>query len=81
MNNKLLSKSTVLHASEHKRNKSIDNHTDSCYFIMVNSAKTILIKKNHLTCDHTTGDVLTTTNNDFQHTHLNIQNPTLVELT
>ena len=40
MNNKLLCKSTVLHASEHKKNKSIDNQTDSCYFIMVNSEKT-----------------------------------------
>ena len=32
-------------------------------FIMVNSAKTFLIKKNCLTCDHTTEEVLTTTNN------------------
>ena len=32
-------------------------------FIMVNSTKNILIKKNHLTCDHTTEEVLATTNN------------------
>ena len=32
---------------------------------MVNSAKNILIKKNRLTCDHTTGEVLTTFINDY----------------
>ena len=32
------------------------------YFIMVNSAKKELIKKNHLTCDHTMREVLTTSN-------------------
>ena len=37
VNNKLLCKPTV---SEHKKNKSIDNQSDSCYFIMVNSMKT-----------------------------------------
>ena len=42
MNNKLLYKSTD---SEYKKNKSIDNQSDSCYFIMVNSAKNILIKR------------------------------------
>ena len=34
-------------------------------FTMVNSAKNILIKKNCPTCDHTTGEVLTTSNNDY----------------
>ena len=34
-------------------------------FTMVNSVKNILIKKNSLTCDHTTGEVLTTFNNDY----------------
>ena len=29
-------------------------------YTMVNSMKNILIKKNHLTCDHTTEEVLTT---------------------
>ena len=29
-------------------------------FTMVNSMKNILIKKNHLTCDNTTEEVLTT---------------------
>ena len=32
------------------------------YFIMVNSTKNILNKKNRLTCDSTTEEVLTTTN-------------------
>ena len=40
VNSKLLCKSTVLHASEYKKNNSIDNQTDSHYFIMVNSMKT-----------------------------------------
>ena len=39
MNNKLLYNLTVLHANEYKKNKSIDNQSDSSYFIMVNSAK------------------------------------------
>ena len=34
-------------------------------FTMVNSAKTILTKKNRLTCDHTTGEVLTTFNINY----------------
>ena len=34
-------------------------------FIMVNSMKNYSHKKNCLTCDHTTGEVLTTTNNDY----------------
>ena len=55
-------KPTVLHASEHKKNKSIDNQTDSCYFIMVNSKKHSH-KKNCLTCDHTMREVLTTSIN------------------
>ena len=37
------------------------NHIDSFHFIMVNSTKNILNKKNHLTCDSTTEEVLTTT--------------------
>ena len=32
---------------------------------MVNSAKNILNKKNRLTCDHTTEEVLTTLINDY----------------
>ena len=35
------------------------------YSIMVNSAKNILNKKNRLTCDHTTEEVLTTFNIDY----------------
>ena len=35
---------------------------DFFYFIMVNSAKNFLNKKNHLSCDSTTEEVLTTTN-------------------
>ena len=62
VNNKLLCKQTVLHISEPKKNKSIDNQSDSCYFIMVNSTKNI----NHLTCDHMTREVLATSINDFQ---------------
>ena len=38
--------------------------------------KTILIKKNHLTCDHITGEVLTTLNNDYNYKHTNTQNLT-----
>ena len=53
VNNKLLYQPT---SSEHKDNKSIDNYMDSCYVISswLIAWKTILIKKNHLTCDHTT---------------------------
>ena len=38
---------------------------DSCCFTMVNSVKNILLKKNRLTCDSTTEEVLTTTNLPF----------------
>ena len=63
VNNELLCKLTVLSARKYKKNKYIDNQIDSCYFTMVNSTKkTFLIKKNCLTCDSTTGEVLTTTN-------------------
>ena len=34
---------------------------DSFHFTMVNSVKNILNKKNHLTCDSTMEEVLTTT--------------------
>ena len=44
------------------------------HFIMVNSAKTFLIKKNHLTCDSTTEEVLTTLNNDYKYIYPNTQN-------
>ena len=64
VSNKLLYKLTVLPANEHKENKSIDNQSDSCYFIMVNSAKHSH-KKNHLACDHTMREVLTTLNNNY----------------
>ena len=65
VNNKLLCKQTVLHTSESNKNNSIDNQRDSCYSSWLIVQKTILIKKNHLICDHTTGEVLTTSNNDY----------------
>ena len=71
MNNMLLCKPTVLHTSESKKNKSIDNQRDSCYSSWLIARKTILIKKNHLICDHTTGEVLTTTNNDYNNIYAN----------
>ena len=39
-----------------------DNQGDSCYSSWLIVQITILIKKNCLTCDHTTEEVLTTTN-------------------
>ena len=65
VNSKLLCIPTVLHTSEHKKNKSIDNQRDSCYSSLLIVQKTILIKENHLICDHTMGEVLTTSNNDY----------------
>ena len=75
MNNNLLCKSTVLHANDHKENKSIDIYMDSCYFISswLIVQKTILNKKNHLTCDHTMREVLTTSNHYLQ-THRDLSN-------
>ena len=67
----LLCKPTVLHTSEPEENKYKDNQIDSCYSSWLIAQKTILIKKNHLTCDHTTGEVLTTTNNDYNYKYPN----------
>ena len=47
-----------------------DNQRDSCYSSWLIAQKTFLIKKNHLTCDHTTGEVLTTINNDFNYNYI-----------
>ena len=71
MNIELLCKPTVLHTSEPKKNKLIDNQRDSCYSSWLIARKTILIKKNHLICDHTTGEVLTTINNDYNNIYTN----------
>ena len=81
VDNKLLCKPTVLPTSEPKKNKLptsepkknklIDNQRDSCYSSWLIARKTILIKKNCLTCDHTTGEVLTTTNNDYHYLYAN----------
>ena len=53
-----------------------DNERDSCYSSWLIAQKTILIKKNHLTCDHTTREVLTTINSDHNYKHSNTQNLT-----
>ena len=78
MNKNLLYKSTVLHASDNKENKSIDIYMDSCYVILpwLIVQKTVLIKKNRLTCDNTTEEVLTTTNSDYDYKYPNTLNPT-----
>ena len=49
---------------------------DSCYFISswLIARKTFLIKKNHLTCDSTTEEVLTILNNDYKYKYPNTQN-------
>ena len=49
---------------------------DSCYFISswLIAQKTFLIKKNRLTCDTTTEEVLTTLNNDYKYNSSNTQN-------
>ena len=59
----------MLHTSEPKENKYKDNQIDLCYSSWLIAQKTFLIKKNHLTCDHTTGEVLTTINNDYNYKH------------
>ena len=59
----LLCKPIVLHTSGHMNNKHQRQLKRLMLFIMVNSAKTFLNKKSHLTCDHTMREVLTTTNN------------------
>ena len=46
-----------------------DNKRASCYSSWLIVQKTFLIKKNHLTCDHTTGEVLTTISNDHNCKH------------
>ena len=68
----------MLHASDHKENKSIDIYMDSCYVISswLIVRKTILIKKNGLTCDNTTEEVLTTTNSNYYYKYPNALNPT-----
>ena len=71
MNIELLCKPNVLSTSEPKKNKLIDNQRGSYYSSWLIARKTILIKKNHLICDHTTGEVLTTTNNDYNNIHSN----------